>query len=95
MIIKNPCKTSLVRSSVSPPEYKEQRFLTKDELNWLSDCINPQYKELILFAGLTGLRKGEKVSEKLFYEKEKIKKTPIPGILHTNDKLYEIDTSSY
>jgi integrase len=59
MIIKNPCKTSLVRSSVSPPEYKEQRFLTKDELTWLSDCINPQYKELILFAGLTGLRKGE------------------------------------
>ena len=43
----------------------------------------------------TGLRKGEKVSEKLFFEKEKIKKTIIPGILHTNDKLYEIDTSSY
>ena len=43
----------------------------------------------------TGLRKGEKVSEKLFFEKEKIKKTLIPGILHTNDKLYEIDTSSY
>ena len=59
MIVKNPCKTSLVRSSVSPPEFKEQRFLTKDELTWLSDCINPQYKELILFAGLTGLRKGE------------------------------------
>ena len=59
MIVKNPCKTSLVRSSVSPPVFKEQRFLTKDELVWLSDCINPQYKELILFAGLTGLRKGE------------------------------------
>ena len=43
----------------------------------------------------TGLRKGEKVSEKLFFEKEKIKKTIIPGILHTNDKLYEIDASSY
>ena len=43
----------------------------------------------------TGLRKGEKVSEKLFFEKEKIKKTLIPGILHTNDKLYEIDASSY
>ena len=43
----------------------------------------------------TGLRKGEKVSEKLFFKKEQIKKTVIPGILHTNDKLYEIDTSSY
>lgn len=59
MIVKNPCKTSLVRSSVSPPEFKEQRFLTRDELEWLSDCINLQYKELVLFAGLTGLRKGE------------------------------------
>ena len=43
----------------------------------------------------TGLRKGEKISEKLFFEKEKIKKTEIPGILYTNDKLYEIDTPSY
>lgn len=59
MIVKNPCKTSLVRSSVAPPEFKEQRFLTRDKLEWLSDTINPQYKELILFAGLTGLRKGE------------------------------------
>jgi len=59
MIVKNPCKTSLVRSSVSPHEFKEQRFLTRDELEWLSDCINLQYKELVLFAGLTGLRKGE------------------------------------
>jgi len=59
MIVRNPCKTSLVRSSVSPPEFKVQRFLTRDKLEWLSDTINPQYKELILFAGLTGLRKGE------------------------------------
>ena len=43
----------------------------------------------------TGLRKGEKISEKLFFENEKIKKTEIPGILYTNDKLYEIDTPSY
>ena len=59
MIYKNPCKTSLVRSSISSPEYKEQRFLTKDELYWLSDSIHPQFKSLIIFAGLTGLRKGE------------------------------------
>ncbi len=43
----------------------------------------------------TGLRKGEKISEKLFFKKEKVKKTEIPGILYTNDKLYEIDTPSY
>ena len=59
MIYKNPCKTSIVRSSISTPEFKEQRFLTKDELFWLSETIHPNFKELIIFAGLTGLRKGE------------------------------------
>ena len=43
----------------------------------------------------TGLRKGEKISEKLFFDNETIKKTEIPGILYTSDKLYEIDTPSY
>jgi len=59
MIYKNPCKTSIVRSSISTFEFKEQRFLTKDELFWLSETIHPKFKELIIFAGLTGLRKGE------------------------------------
>ena len=59
MIYKNPCKTSIVRSSISAPEYKEQRYLTRDELYCLADSIDPHFKELILFAGLTGVRKGE------------------------------------
>ncbi|MEL0254840.1 MAG: site-specific integrase [Burkholderiaceae bacterium] len=59
MIYKNPCKTSIVRSSISAPEYKEQRYLTRDKLNWLADSIDPHFRELILFAGLTGVRKGE------------------------------------
>ena len=59
MIYKNPCKASIVRSSISAPEYREQRYLTRDKLNWLADSIDPHFKELILFAGLTGVRKGE------------------------------------
>ena len=59
LIHKNPCKTSVVRSSISAPIYTEQRFLTREELNQLSDSIDPHFKELVLFAGLTGLRKGE------------------------------------
>ena len=59
MIYKNPCKTSIVRSSISAQEFREQRYLTKEELIWLTESIDPHFKELILFAGLTGLRKGE------------------------------------
>ena len=59
MIYKNPCKTSIVRSSISAQEFREQRYLTREELVWLSESIDPHFKELILFAGLTGLRKGE------------------------------------
>jgi integrase len=59
MIYKNPCKTSIVRQSISPPVYKEQRYLSREELTKLSLAINEHFKELIIFAGLTGLRKGE------------------------------------
>jgi integrase len=59
MIYKNPCKTSIVRQSISPPVYKEQRYLSRDELKKLSLAINEHFRELIIFAGLTGLRKGE------------------------------------
>ena len=59
MIYKNPCKTTIVRSSISAQEFREQRYLSREELTWLSESIDPHFKELILFAGLTGLRKGE------------------------------------
>ncbi len=43
----------------------------------------------------TGLRKGEKISEKLFFNEEKVNKTKINGILFTNNKLYKTDVGSY
>ena len=43
----------------------------------------------------TGLRKGEKINEELFFRDEKIEKTEVPGILSTTNKLYEVETSSY
>ena len=43
----------------------------------------------------TGLRKGEKISEKLFFNEEKVNKTIINGILFTNNKLYKTDVGSY
>ncbi len=43
----------------------------------------------------TGLRKGEKLNEKLFFDDEKISKTPISGILSTNSKLFNIEVASF
>ena len=43
----------------------------------------------------TGLRKGEKISEKLFFNEENMNKTDINGILYTSDTLYKIDIASY
>ena len=43
----------------------------------------------------TGLRKGEKLSEQLFFNEEKITKTILEGILSTTDKIYNVDTTDY
>ena len=43
----------------------------------------------------TGLRKGEKLSEQLFFNEERVTNTNIKGILSTTDKIYNVDTSDY
>ena len=43
----------------------------------------------------TGLRKGEKLSEKLFFNDENISKTEVNGILQTKDKIFAVDASNY
>ena len=43
----------------------------------------------------TGLRKGEKLSEKLFFNEERITNTNVDGIMSTTDKIYKVDTSDY
>ena len=43
----------------------------------------------------TGLRKGEKLSEQLFFNEEKVINTNVKGILSTTDKIYNVDTSDY
>tara|TARA_B100001564_G_scaffold310019_1_gene281440 strand:- start:2566 stop:4386 length:1821 start_codon:yes stop_codon:yes gene_type:complete len=43
----------------------------------------------------TGLRRGEKLSEELFFNEEKITKTNVEGIMSTTDKIYNVDTSDY
>ncbi|MEC8265851.1 MAG: nucleoside-diphosphate sugar epimerase/dehydratase [Pseudomonadota bacterium] len=43
----------------------------------------------------TGLRKGEKLYEELFFSEEKMIKTEINGILYTVEKLYKVDVGNY
>ena len=43
----------------------------------------------------TGLRKGEKLSEKLHFNDEIMSKTEIDGILFTDNELYRVDVSNY
>ena len=42
----------------------------------------------------TGLRKGEKLSEKLHFNDEIMSKTEIDGILFTDNELYRVDVSN-
>ena len=43
----------------------------------------------------TGLRKGEKLAEKLYFANEEMSKTKIDGILFTQNKLYSVDSHHY
>ena len=43
----------------------------------------------------TGLRKGEKLNEQLFFKGEKISKTSISGILSSNTKLFNVKVASF
>ena len=43
----------------------------------------------------TGLRKGEKLSEQLFFNEERVSGTDVEGIMSTTDKIYNVDTSDY
>ena len=69
-----------------------------------SILIKDLAKRMIILSGkseseikieFTGLRKGEKISEKLFFNEENMNKTDINGILYTSDTLYKIDIASY
>ena len=43
----------------------------------------------------TGLRKGEKLNEELFFKEEKTSKTEIEGILSTQDNLFQSEIKDY
>ena len=68
-------------------------ILIKDLAKNMINLLGRKENEIkIIF---TGLRKGEKLSEQLFFNEEKITDTSIDGILSTTDKIYNVDTTDY
>ena len=68
-------------------------ILIKDLAKSMINLLGRKENEIkIIF---TGLRKGEKLSEQLFFNEEKITDTSVEGILSTTDKIYNVDTTDY
>ena len=68
-------------------------ILIKDLAKSMINLLGRKENEIkIIF---TGLRKGEKLSEQLFFNEEKITDTSVEGIMSTTDKIYNVDTTDY
>ncbi len=68
-------------------------ILIKELAKRMVDLLGQKENEIKIV--YTGLRKGEKLSEQLFFNEEKISKTSVEGIVSTTDKIFNVDTSDY
>ncbi len=66
-------------------------ILIKELAKRMVDLLGQKENEIKIV--YTGLRKGEKLSEQLFFNEEKISKTSVEGIVSTTDKIFNVDTS--
>ena len=67
--------------------------LIKDLAKSMINLLGEKENEIKII--YTGLRKGEKLSEQLFFNEERVTNTNVKGILSTTDKIYNVDTSDY
>ena len=68
-------------------------ILIKDLAKRMINLLGQKENEIKIV--YTGLRRGEKLSEELFFNEEKITKTIVEGIMSTTDKIFNVDTSDY
>ena len=68
-------------------------ILIKDLAKSMINLLGQKENEIKIV--YTGLRRGEKLSEELFFNEEKITKTIVEGIMSTTDKIFNVDTSDY
>ncbi len=100
MTIREAVELVLISSQLDIKENGKIFILEMGE----SILIKELAKKMILLSGknhndikieYTGLRKGEKLNEKLFFEKEEILQTNVKGILYTNSKLFNDKKHDY
>ena len=100
MTIREAVELVLISSQLKVKENGEIYILEMGDSIFIKDLA----KRMILLSGktedeikieYTGLRKGEKMNEQLFFNNEKISKTTVDGILSTNSKLFNVEIESF
>ena len=100
MTIREAVELVLISSQLKISENGKIFILEMGESVYIKDLA----KRMIILSGadeknikiqFTGLRKGEKINEELFFKSEQINKTNIKGILSTTSKLFSPKNSDF
>ena len=100
MTIREAVELVLISSQLKISENGKIFILEMGDSIYIKDLA----KRMIVLSGadeknikiqFTGLRKGEKLDEELFFNAEQINKTEVKGILSTTSKLFSRKTSDY
>ena len=100
MTIREAVELVLISSQLEISENGEIFILEMGDPIYIEDLA----KKMIILSGadkknikiqFTGLRKGEKINEELFFKSEQINKTSVNGILSTTSKLFSPQTSDF
>ena len=100
MTIREAVELVLISSQIKNTKNGEIFILEMGDPVFIKDLAD----RMILLSGknnknikieYTGIRKGEKISEELFFKEEKVKKTKIDGILSTTDRIFKVSFKDY
>jgi len=100
MTIREAVELVLISSQLQISDNGEIFILEMGDPIYIKDLA----KKMIILSGadeknikiqFTGLRKGEKINEELFFKSEQINKTKIKGILSTTSKLFSPKNSDF
>ncbi len=100
MTIREAVELVLIASQLKISENGEIFILEMGDPIYIKDLARKMIKlsgadEKNIKIQFTGLRKGEKISEELFFKSEQINKTSVNGILSTTSKLFSPQTSDF
>ena len=100
MTIREAVELVLISSQLKISDNGEIFILEMGDPIYIKDLA----KKMIILSGadeknikiqFTGLRKGEKINEELFFKSEQINKTKVKGILSTTSKLFSQKNSDF